>query len=246
MKSFSITDVGMKRSINQDYVYCNENFIGSLPNLFIVADGMGGHKAGDYASRLCVEEVVKSIQNSSLRTPIGIIGEAINKANKKVCEVSLNNQDYEGMGTTLVITTIVDKCLYVANIGDSRMYLIRNGIIKQITIDHSFVEEMVRLGKIRKEDARTHPKKNVIMKAIGTEKQIVPDYFEIDLKKDDIILLCSDGLSNMLEDIEIKDIILNTKGVDNAGKMLVNKANENGGRDNIAVILLKFDEEVKK
>lgn len=239
MKSFSITDVGMKRKVNQDYVFGEENAIGSLPNLFIVADGMGGHNAGDYASRFCVESVIESIKNSNQKTPIGIIEVAITNANNLLIEESRKNSDLEGMGTTFVLATIMGDILYVANIGDSRLYVIHDDI-KQITEDHSLVEEMVKTGEIERKDARLHPNKNIITRALGANSQVVPDFFEVNITKEDTILMCSDGLSNMMDDEDIFGIIKEyPDDIEKAASKLIETANEYGGNDNIAIIIVR-------
>ena len=242
MKAFSITDIGMKRHVNQDYVFASENAVGKFPNLFIVADGMGGHKAGDYASRVCVQTMIKSIQNSVLKTYIGVLEEAIGVANKCIFEDAAGNSDLEGMGTTLVAAVILeDNVLYVANVGDSRLYLIDEEEIKQITEDHSLVEEMVKNGELERSEVKFHPNKNVITRAIGTSKHVVADYFEVQLKPGDKILLCSDGLSNMLEDREIQYIVNHySNDILKASEALVKKANINGGKDNISAVLVQI------
>ena len=238
MRTFSITDVGQKREINQDYVYCNDTSVGTLPNLFIVADGMGGHKAGDYASKFCVEEIVKLINESSGKTVIGMIESAVARTNEQMIKQASEQSSLEGMGTTLVIATIMDDLLYVANIGDSRLYLISD-TIKQVTEDHSLVEEMIKTGELRRDEARFHPKKNVITRAVGTSSSVIPDYFEVNVSKGDIILICSDGLSNMVEDNEMYEIIKKYEtDLETAGNELVKLANDNGGKDNIAIILI--------
>lgn len=242
MKSFSITDVGVKRKMNQDYVFCEENTVGSFPNLFIVADGIGGHKAGDYASKTCVETVVNTINQCSLRTPIGTMEKAIHEANRKLLEDAAGNQDLEGMGTTFVAAVISeDGLLYVANIGDSRLYIINGSQIKQITEDHSLVEEMIRNGELSRKDARFHPNKNIITRALGTAKEVVADYFEVPLVEGDVVLLCSDGLCDMMDDEEIMYIVRHNKNdIKTAAHQLVEKANENGGKDNISIILIEI------
>lgn len=241
MNTYSITDVGQKREINQDYVYCNECSVGALPNLFIVADGMGGHNAGDFASRYCVEEMVRLIGESDEKTVIGMLDAAISKTNEMLLKQAREQTSLEGMGTTLVLATVIDQLLYIANIGDSRLYLV-NDTMKQITEDHSLVEEMVKSGEIKRSEARFHPKKNVITRAVGASSNVIPDYFEVSVKSRDLILLCSDGLSNMVEEEEIYQIIKsNQEDLETAGKELVKKANENGGKDNIAIVLIRLD-----
>ena len=236
MKTFSITDIGQKRSSNQDYVFSSEQPIGNLPNLFIVADGMGGHKAGDYASRYTVETLEKLIRESTLSEPAAIIESAVKQANTMLLEEANHHEEMKGMGTTLVICTIHDNVLTVANVGDSRLYLI-NDKIRQLSKDHSLVEEMVRLGGIKAEEARNHPDKNIITRAIGVKEDVEPDIYEYRLKKGDIILMCTDGLSNMVEDEDMFNIVKGSRDVVEAVQMLIEKANSNGGRDNIGVVL---------
>ena len=240
MKTFSITDVGQKREINQDFVYCNENPVGSFRNLFIVADGMGGHKAGDYASKFCVENFVGIIEKEAAKTPILQIEDAIRETNELLIAKAQEQKNLEGMGTTFVMATIFDDTMYVANIGDSRLYVI-NEKIRQITEDHSLVEEMVKNGEIKREEARFHPNKNVITRALGANSLVVADYFELTVNEGDTILLCSDGLSNMLDDSEIKEIITSyDSDIEGAANKLVECANTNGGKDNIAIVLVRI------
>lgn len=240
MQSYSITDKGQVRSMNQDYVFDSISPVGNLPNLFVVADGMGGHKAGDLASRYCVERLRLNVENSSLTTPVSILSEAIEKANLAVYEKAGESIDYEGMGTTLVAAVVFNATLYVANVGDSRLYLISD-YIRQITQDHSWVEEMVRKGELREEETRFHPNKNIITRAIGTSPGVEADFFEIKLYPGNRLLLCSDGLSNMLDNEEIFDIAKNKEeALETIGRRLIGKANENGGKDNISVVLVQI------
>lgn len=240
MKAVAKTDVGKKRSMNQDFFYCNENMVGSFQNLLIVADGMGGHKAGDHASKLCVESMVKTIEASKHTTPVSIFEEAVEKANKTIYEAARENIAYEGMGTTMVACTLFDGKMYVANIGDSRLYLIRKNI-RQITDDHSLVEELVKQGNLTAREARVHPQKNIITRALGIDEEVSADFFEIETKKDDIILLCSDGLSNMLEDDDLEYVVKNSDSLEKASEVLIQKANQNGGDDNITAVLAKVE-----
>ena len=160
MKTFSITDTGVLRTINQDYCFASDTSVGKLPNLYIVCDGMGGHKAGDYASRYTVERIVASVTRSRWNDPVRVMRDAIQKANEILVVEAAEDVDKQGMGTTVVVATIIDRKLYVANVGDSRLYVI-NEQIKQITRDHSYVQEMILRGEVAPEDARNHEKKNV-------------------------------------------------------------------------------------
>ena len=215
MKTYSATDVGMVRKVNQDYVYVSEKPLGSLPNLFVVADGMGGHQAGDYASKFTVEVVSKVLRRTN--------GE---------------DERLKGMGTTIVAATIVNNMMYFANVGDSRLYLINQGIV-QLTKDHSLVEEMVRLGGIKPEEARNHPDKNIITRAIGAKEDVEADFYEHRLKKGDIIVMCTDGLTNMVEDEEIFHLVQGSRDIVEAAETLIDTAKENGGTDNIGIILIE-------
>ncbi len=240
MQTFSKTDTGRARNTNQDYVFCQENAVGRFPNLFIVADGMGGHNAGDTASRIAVEKVLEQIAKSDKITPVGIWEEAVECANEGVYSMSKSDIALEGMGTTLVGVTVFGDTAYVANIGDSRLYLLSESFV-QVTEDHSLVGEMVRSGQLAKDEMRTHPNKNVITRALGTTPTVHADCFEIGIKPGDVILLCSDGLCNMLDDNVIQSILENNRGnAQQAVEELICSANEAGGKDNISVILINL------
>lgn len=246
MVSYCITDVGRIRSVNQDYVFASDTPVGRLPNLFVVADGMGGHNAGDRASSYAVEVFLRSVRWERDKNPIRIIRRSIEKANTKVLEEAKSKEKYQGMGTTMVVATIVKDTLYVANVGDSRLYLVGD-TIRQITRDHSLVEEMIRAGSITREEGRYHPDKNVITRAIGVEERVAIDFFDVQVTKSDTLLLCTDGLSNMLTDEEMKRIIKEEGSLRIAGKRLVEAANKNGGSDNITALLVRLrGNEVKK
>lgn len=238
LKTFSITDIGRRRVVNQDYVYTNEKAIGNLPNLFLVADGMGGHKAGDYASKYTVETMCQVIERSMEKNPEVILRQAIEAANEHIRQRSLEDINLEGMGTTIVAATCLDNYLQVANVGDSRLYVI-NKEIRQITHDHSLVEEMVRMGGIDRESARNHPDKNIITRAIGAGNTIEIDFFKVELKPQDTILMCTDGLTNMLEDDEIRMILEGQRDLVEKAEALVREANNRGGRDNISVVVIE-------
>lgn len=240
MKSFYITDVGKKRQINQDYVFASLQPVGNLPNLFIVADGMGGHSAGDFASRFCVEVFTEQLNEIEDTTPVGMMEKALNITNNMLIDKAVSDEDLKGMGTTFVVASIIEQTMYVANVGDSRLYIIDDKI-RQVTEDHSLVEEMVRTGELEKKDARFHPNKNIITRALGADRTLVPDYFEVDVENVSFVFLCSDGLSNMVED----RVIFNTirehgDDLEKAAQSLVDIANENGGKDNISIVIVKL------
>ena len=238
MKAYAITDVGQKRPVNQDYVYCSQKPVGNLPNVFIVADGMGGHKAGEMASRFTVETFVQTVEASDEKDPITLIDETIRIVNEKLIQKAKESDEYEGMGTTLVVATIIDGVLHVANVGDSRLYII-NDELQQITRDHSLVEEMISLGEIDRKDARTHEQKNIITRAMGASDPVIADFFPVDIKPGDRIVMCSDGLSNMIEDNVIKQIVKKNNSIEDAAAELMQTANDNGGIDNISIIIIE-------
>lgn len=240
INAFGKTDVGLMRTINQDSIFVSTQPIGNLPNLFIVADGMGGHKAGDVASREAIERFVKYACTTHMSDPANILDAGIISVNKDIFDMANSNRDYSGMGTTFVAASLVENHVYIANVGDSRLYLIGRDI-RQITRDHSLVEDMVRMGVLEREEARTHYKKNVITKAIGVadDKTSTPDIFEIEVENGDKLLLCSDGLTNMVEDYDIKKIVKDNDSIEDAVRELIRQANENGGKDNISAILIE-------
>lgn len=238
MKTFAKTDVGVKRAVNQDYVFTSEAPIGALPNLFLVADGMGGHNAGDFASRFVVEDIKQELLQSEEHFPEAILRSAIEKANQKLMEEAAKDVRLEGMGTTLVAATIIEHTLYFANIGDSRLYLI-NDEIRQLSKDHSLVQEMVRLGGINADEAKHHPDKNIITRAIGVTEKLEIDFFEYHLQAGDTVLMCTDGLSNMVEDEDIFRIVKSSRDVVETVERLIEEANNNGGNDNIGVAVMR-------
>ena len=206
MRVYSATNIGMKRKMNQDYVFASQDTVGNLPNLFAVADGMGGHNAGDYASSHAVRILVDEIREDTDYNPVKVIRHAIETANTEIIEQAQKDEKLRGMGTTMVVATIVGQYAYIANVGDSRLYVVDKQL-RQITRDHSLVQEMVRMGEITAEEARNHPDKNIITRALGAEKTVDVDFFDMRLEPGSTILMCSDGLSNMVEDKKMEEII---------------------------------------
>lgn len=237
IRSFSVTDIGKKRKLNQDYVYVNEAPIGNLPNLFIVADGMGGHNAGDFASQCAVETIIREVRGCFEKNPVRILSKAIRIANDQIRKKASEDESLLGMGTTVVAATCLGHYLQVANVGDSRLYIMGSEI-RQITRDHSLVEEMVRMGGIDRKAARNHPDKNIITRAIGALDTVEIDFFNEELSPGDIVLMCSDGLTNMLEDEEIEAILKEPVSIEEKAGRLIEAANNNGGKDNIAVVII--------
>lgn len=237
MRAYSATDIGKHRKMNQDYVYISDRPVGNLPNLFIVADGMGGHNAGEYASRHAAETIAATASASSRVMPAAVLEEAIMAANEELIRHASMDESMRGMGTTVVAAVISEGRLYVANVGDSRLYVV-NDAMRQVTRDHSFVEEMVRRGEISREDARLHPKKNIITRAVGAVRDIEIDFFEEELLPGDEVLLCSDGLTNMMEDEDIRSLIKEQEDLGIKSAQLIETANQNGGKDNITVVVI--------
>ncbi len=238
LKAYGLKDVGRCRDMNQDYIFVSEKPVGNLPNLFLVADGMGGHRAGDLASEYTVSMIREAVEKSMRNIPFQILKGAFQYANQRLIEKARESAAYEGMGTTLVAATVEGDMAYVVNVGDSRLYKVGKEI-EQVTEDHSLVEEMVRMGEISKEEARNHPERNIITRAIGAAETVEPDYFTAHLEPGECLLLCSDGLSNMVEDFRIKEILDRRTDIRTAVKELIDTANRNGGRDNIAVVLVE-------
>lgn len=239
MQAYAFTDVGRYRSINQDYIYSSTAPVGSLDNLFIVADGMGGHNAGDYASRFAVENLVAFFGTKYPDKDIhGILKDGIRRMNRELYHKANSEPALFGMGSTLVVATVKGNVLYVANIGDSRLYLLREKL-EQVTRDHSYVEELVALGKMKRGSRDYLEKKNIITRAIGTDETVDIDLFALKLKPGDYFLMCSDGLSNMVDEFEIEYIIRTEENLKKKAQALVEAANRGGGKDNISVILVE-------
>jgi len=238
MISYGQTDTGRVRKVNQDSIFVSPDQVGPLSNLFLVADGMGGHKAGDFASRFVVDTMVSSIKACTMNDPVMILRKALVETNAMLFGESRKDPDREGMGSTLVAATIDNNTLYVANVGDSRLYLLRDDL-RQITRDHSLVEEMVSLGKMERDSESYKSQKNIITRAVGIGRFVEPDIFEVPLEECDCVLLCSDGLTNMVDDKGISRILKTTDTLKEKTAGLVQAANDNGGRDNIAVILVE-------
>ena len=233
MRIFGKSDIGRRRSSNQDdYAFGR---LGSSAVWAAVCDGMGGANGGNVASAMAVREISRHIESdyregckpNSIKT---LLQSAVYTANAEIYEA------LAGMGTTVVAAVVADKLACIAHVGDSRAYLIHEDAICQITRDHSVVQEMVEAGQITQEEARAHPNKNVITRALGIVPEIAIDYSEVTLQRGDALILCTDGLSNQMEADEIKNIV--KAGVEDACARLVTQANARGGPDNITVVLL--------
>jgi protein phosphatase len=234
------SDIGKAREMNQDSYYVSDLEDGI--KLYILADGMGGYKGGEIASKLAVDCTRKYICNNfkdiskEKEEILKLISSSIEYANLRVFEKSQEVEELKDMGTTLDVCIIYNNKVFIGHVGDSRVYRIRKNIIRKLTTDHSYVEKLVREGTITKEEAYHHPKKNMLMKALGCNSLVEPDVMYKGFLKDDILLMCSDGLTNMLKDDEIYKILL--ENPESPEEKLIEKANEHGGNDNITVVIV--------
>lgn len=242
MKAYAVTDVGRSRSMNQDSVFASVDPVGPLSNLYMVADGMGGHQSGDLASRYLVRNLCTYIRETDGEPP-EVLLRAVQQVNGELYQLSTEKPEYAGMGTTLVAATVKDGVLYVANVGDSRLYLVRRDGLKQVTRDHSFVEEMVSMGRMERGSQSYLEKKNIITRAVGIDRRVEVDLFEVELEKGDYILLCSDGLSNMVDNTDLFRLSFLPGSLEKKAEAMVTLANERGGRDNISVVLVEIEPE---
>ncbi|HWO77907.1 MAG TPA: Stp1/IreP family PP2C-type Ser/Thr phosphatase [Bacillus sp. (in: firmicutes)] len=245
MKAVFKTDRGRVRPHNED----NGGIFETQNNLLlaVVADGMGGHRAGDVASEMAVKQLQELWEQSSLEIhpeeAEKWLTEAIQKVNNHIFVHASKNEECQGMGTTMVAAVCSDSFATVANIGDSRCYIFNELGFSQFTEDHTLVNELVRSGHISRQDAEHHPRKNVILRALGTEEHVIVDVKTITFEQGDCLLLCSDGLSNKVSDVELKQILESEQRLEEKAEQLINLANENGGEDNITIVIVKNDEE---
>lgn len=242
-----MTDVGQLRELNEDSFEIRGFKSGAPTGLCVLADGMGGHNAGEVASGMATRLVCDDLEDSLNESDSNVIAQkmasAIDFANSEIYDMSLKNLNQAGMGSTLVVAFVKEGLVRIANIGDSCAYVISNAVIKKITVDHSVVEELVQSGSITRAEARNHPDKNIITRAVGTERYVDADFFDYVPVGGEVILMCSDGLCEMLGDKEIKKIVNNSENMNAAVKALIDAANENGGVDNITAIALQFKKE---
>lgn len=245
-------NIGKKRSKNEDSVFVSNEAVGALPNLYIVADGMGGHKAGAIASKLAIDafcaymDAHQKIKVQTEEELLILLKRGIAHANYVIYNKGLENPDYTGMGTTLTLCTVMDGTAYIAHVGDTRLYCMNPNQIRQVTIDHSLVQEMLEQGYITENDAQEHPQRHVITRAVGTYEQVKVDTMKQCLNGVEYILLCSDGLTGMLSEDEMHQLVYeNPASLETIIDELIIRANEAGGVDNIAIIIGKKDE-VKK
>ena len=241
IKAYAKSDKGNVRETNEDYFYISNSL--DQVQLYLLADGMGGYKGGEIASQLAVQTAKNYIENNfkdiekDRDSIIQLLGSSMEYANMVVYEKAKENPELQGMGTTLEICLIYNNKVYIGHVGDSRIYRVRKQFIRKLTQDHSYVQKLVKEGTITKEQAEHHPQKNMLMKALGCNAFVEPDVMVKGFLKDDILIMCSDGLSNMVEQDTIYQMA--SKNIEQATKDLVQLANDRGGYDNITVIVIK-------
>jgi PPM family protein phosphatase len=248
----ALTDVGRKRKGNEDSLFVNPE-----QKLFVVADGMGGHAAGEIASSIAVDSINEFVcltgGDEEITWPFGLdetisydgnrLKTAVRFANKKVLEATKEKSEYEGMATTVAAVLVDDRVANLAHVGDSRVYLMRDGELSQLTSDHSWVNEQIQSGVISAEQARSHPLRNVVTRALGGKADLQVDMQTHEIETGDVLLLCSDGLTTMIPDDEIARVMRDGESdIETTAQALVDAANAKGGEDNITVLLLKFEE----
>ncbi|MBP5491750.1 MAG: Stp1/IreP family PP2C-type Ser/Thr phosphatase [Clostridiales bacterium] len=246
MNVVSVSDKGLVRTNNED---CLAVFSVGKDECFVIADGMGGHAAGELASRIAVDYVQEALNDYLFETDdpeklLRLLSFTLEKANVKVYLESLGSFRYRGMGTTITVAVLRDKKLYVSHIGDCRLYLLHGQHMKQLTTDHTLVQQMVDSGAITKEEARTHPKRNMLLRSLGVNEYVMPDTFTVDMSNGDVILLCSDGLYGCVEDKTIRAVLRKHKSLEYCAQVLLDLANGAGGTDNISMIIAEC--EIKK
>ncbi|MBN2466674.1 MAG: Stp1/IreP family PP2C-type Ser/Thr phosphatase [Deltaproteobacteria bacterium] len=244
------TDIGLIRPINEDSFFADEKL-----GLFMVLDGIGGHNAGEIASKLGVDSLREAINNGvtmareqlsdadclELSKEANILKDGIRAANRVIYDAAHSREDYRGMGTTVASLLIGTKSLAIAHVGDSRIYLIRGGTIERLTEDHSLVMEQLKRGLISDQEAQSSDMKNIITRALGADMEVQPALDEIVILNNDIFVLCTDGLTDLVSDEEILTLVSDNRDtLDSACEALINKAIERGGKDNITTIVIQF------
>lgn len=242
LQMVGLTDPGRVRTQNEDSIA-----VVPEAGLVVVADGMGGHQAGEVASKLAVDVITRHIVGTLAEAGSGsgafegkMVTDAIQLANRAIYELARNQPDYAGMGSTVVVTVFHGNRLWVGHVGDSRLYRFRDGILEQVTLDHSVVQELVSRGLVTAEEARQSVNKNLVTRALGVDTMVTPDIGEQMLNDEDIYLLCSDGLNDVLADGDIEMMLTEYgRNLEAAARQMVDVANERGGPDNISVVLVR-------
>ena len=244
MQLLGLTHKGMVRENNEDSFACFFEGPRGLPNLAIVADGMGGHQAGEVASRLAIDFFVEHIESceQGAQDYLSLITDALRLANDKVYEKSLFNPEFFGMGTTFIACVVEGGKMHIAHVGDSRLYEINEGSIKLLTNDHTYANEMVKAGILTAQEGMVHPKRHALTKAIGIDRGVEVDAYTLPYTEGSLLLMCSDGLTEMVSEDEILQIVMSKEELGDIAETLISRANEYGGHDNITVILGKAGE----
>lgn len=243
MRVVSVSDKGLVRTNNEDSL---ATFTVGKDECLVIADGMGGHAAGELASRIAVEYVTQSLNDYLFEADddeklLRLLAFTLEKANVKVYLESLGSFRYRGMGSTITVCVLRDKKLYISHIGDCRVYLLHGQHMKVLTEDHTLVQQLVDSGSITKEEARTHPKRHVLLRSLGVNEYVMPDTFSVDIKDGDVILMCSDGLYGYVEETTIRAVLRKHKNLEYCAQLLLDLANGAGGPDNISMIIAECE-----
>jgi protein phosphatase len=238
-RAAGMSDVGRCRQTNQD-----QFLVDTALGVYAIADGMGGHAAGEVASGLAITALDEALSSSSARPRSpeeagARLRDALHRGNVRICESMVSRTEWRGMGTTMVVLCTIDDVAVVGHVGDSRAYLLRDGALTQLTSDHSWVNEQVKLGVLTHEQAQRHPMRNIVTRALGNQAQVEVDLCEQPTRPGDVFMLCSDGLNGMLTDDEIREVLLAQASPQSACRALVESANANGGEDNVTVVVLR-------
>ena len=238
------SDKGMRRSNNEDACFV------LLPDkVYVVADGVGGGNAGEVASRIAVSEIANYIMKHPIAgihdkyEIVDYLQKCLDEANRKIFVMANTYEENSGMATTVIIVYAYDGKIFITNVGDSRVYLLRSGHLMQLTEDHTYVNTLVKAGLLSREEAELDTRKNVITKALGAENIVEPDFFQVEAMEDDIYIICTDGLYDEVGDAEIIEVLSSGASMTDVSAELINRANSNGGHDNITVISLKVTKE---
>lgn len=247
VKIAGFTDTGLKRQRNQDHIGFDQDL-----GIAVLADGMGGHQSGEIASQMAVESVLEKLQSICEPKPtksktgsqlLDYVSNTISYSNSMIYQAAETVEEQRGMGTTLVAVMIQDSQIYAGHVGDSRLYLYRADSLRRITKDHSLVQDLIDRGFYTEEEARSANVGHIVTRALGTKAQVEVDTLQHDLKASDVFLLCSDGLSDMVAGWQIQEILKEqSSNLEKAAKTLISKANRNGGKDNISVILMQISQ----
>jgi len=238
MKIGARTHIGKVRQLNEDSLFVDEK-----SGVFVVADGMGGHNAGDVASTIAIEVVSETLMNNNFNgaiKPLDKVVESIKLANSKIYQKAKDDTACLGMGTTCTVAHIREDIMYIGHVGDSRLYILREDQLKQVTQDQTLVESLVRDGKITREEAKIHPKRNMLLNAVGTDAELEVDRHEVTLINGDTVLICSDGLNGLIEDHQIKATLQKSAEAEEICNSLIDMANDRGGYDNITAVVIKY------